>query len=77
MSDFTDGRMEVLELVEAGDRVATKLRFTGTGQQSGIEVSLVWGAIFEFSEGRIVRVAGYPSYEESLGLLQEGERPDR
>jgi ketosteroid isomerase-like protein len=69
MDDFRDGRIETLQVEESGDLIATQLRFTGTGRKSGIETSLVWGCVFEFEGGRIVRADGYPSYEEALERL--------
>jgi hypothetical protein len=69
MTDFDDGRVDLLEFSESGDEIATKLKFTGTGHRSGIETSLVWGALWRFRNGLIVEVNGYPSYEEALERL--------
>ena len=71
MSDFQDGQINVLDLEEDGNRIATKLEFKGTGRKSGIEAALIWGALFHFEEGTIVRADGYATYEEALEHLRE------
>lgn len=71
MTDFEGGRIKVLDFEEHDDRVATKLEFTGTGRKSGIEAALVWGALYYFEDGMVVRADGYATYEEALERLRD------
>jgi ketosteroid isomerase-like protein len=73
MGDFEDGQIQPLDFEEHGDRIAMKLEFRGTGHRSGIEAALVWGALFHFEEGRIVRADGYATYEEALERMRDRE----
>ena len=68
--DFTEGQVDVLEVVEEGDLMATRLKLSGKGRGSGIEGSLVWGALVEMQNGQCVRVSSDPTFEETLARLR-------
>ena len=69
--DFTDGKLEILEFVEDGDRLATKFKLSATGKGSGIEGSFEWGALVEMRDGRCMRISSDPTWEEALARLRE------
>lgn len=68
-SDFTDGKVETLEVVEDGDLMAVHLQIVAKGRISGIPVSLEWGGLFEFRDGRCVKVTADAEWERTLERL--------
>jgi predicted SnoaL-like aldol condensation-catalyzing enzyme len=46
-----DARLEMVDVVEAGDRVAVRWRLTGTRTIGPVEVAMI--AIYRFADGRI------------------------
>jgi ketosteroid isomerase-like protein len=55
---------EIVELEQLGDgRVITRMRQTGTGRGSGVEVAMEAGWLFEVSDGLCTYIAIQPSYE--------------
>ena len=79
--DFKEGRVDVLEVVEEGDLMATRLKLSAKGKGSGIEGSLEWGALVEMRVGhgllrthvggQCIRVSSDPTWEESLARLRD------
>jgi ketosteroid isomerase-like protein len=65
-------RLEALEYVEAGDQVATRLRYYGRGKASGVEIETeMYHQVATFRDGVIVRmeyVTSWPAALEALGL---------
>jgi ketosteroid isomerase-like protein len=75
---FEELRLEPQEFVDAGDRVATRLRFYGRGRESGVEVETeMYHQVATFNEGRIVRMEYFGSWPEALaaaGLREQAPR---
>ena len=60
-------RLEPQEFVDAGDRVATRLRYQGRGRESGLEIETeMYHQVATFREGRIVRMEYFGSWPEAL-----------
>jgi len=69
-ADFTDSRMEVLEVIEEGDRMAVRMSASGSGRSSGIPVSLEWGCLLTMRGGQCIQAASDISYERTLERLR-------
>jgi hypothetical protein len=67
--DFTDGRLEVLDVVEDCDRLAVKFKLTAIGKSSGIPGSFEWGALVEMRDGRCMRISSDPTWDDTLSRL--------
>ena len=69
---FEEFRLEAQEFVDAGDRVATRLRYYGRGKGSGVEIETeMYHQVATFRDGRIVRmeyVTSWPAALEAVGL---------
>ncbi len=72
--DFTEGRVELLEMREEGDLVAVKLRMSGRGRGSGAAGALEWGSLFTMRDRVCIRAASDPSYEMTLERLEAERR---
>ncbi len=60
-------RLEPQEFIDAGDRVATRLRHRGRGKGSGVEIDEeLYHQVATFRDGRIVRMEYFGSWEEAL-----------
>src|SRR5262245_35238920 len=64
--EFDDPRIEVHELIDAGDRVVASTTLQGHGKQSGAETS--WGVcqVWTVREGSAVRGQGFANRAEAL-----------
>jgi ketosteroid isomerase-like protein len=66
---FDELRLDPQEFVDAGDKVAVRLRFFGRGKGSGIEIDTeMYHQVTTFSDGLIVRFDYVTSWEEALDL---------
>jgi ketosteroid isomerase-like protein len=69
---FEDFRLEPQEFVDAGDRVATRLRYYGRGKGSGVEIETeMYHEVATFRDGVIVRmeyVTSWPAALEAAGV---------
>jgi ketosteroid isomerase-like protein len=64
---FEELRLDPHEFIDAGDRVATRLRYYGRGKESGAEVEVeMYHQVATFREGRIVRMEYFGEWEEAL-----------
>jgi len=64
---FDELRLEPQEFVDAGDRVATRLRHHGRGKGSGAEIDEeLYHQVVTFREGTIVRIEYFSSWPEAL-----------
>src|SRR5262245_16252221 len=63
--EFEDWSQRVERLIDAGDRVIALTRQSAVGKGSGAQVDLELGQVYEFEEGRLIRVR-YCSYDEAL-----------
>jgi ketosteroid isomerase-like protein len=60
-------RLEPQEFIDAGDRVATRLRHHGRGKGSGVEIDEeLYHQVATFRDGRIVRMEYFGSWDEAL-----------
>ena len=60
-------RLEPQEFVDAGDRVATRLRYYGRGRASGAELETeMYHQVATFRDGRMVRLEYFGSWAEAL-----------
>ena len=64
---FEELRLEPQEFVDAGDRVATRLRHFGRGKGSGLEVDTeLYHQVVTFRAGRMVRIEYFARWSEAL-----------
>jgi ketosteroid isomerase-like protein len=60
-------RLEPQEFIDAGDRVATRLRHHGRGKGSGVEIDEeLYHQVATFRDGRIVRMEYFAEWDEAL-----------
>ena len=64
--EFDDPRIEVHELIDAGDRVLASTTLRGHGKQSGADTSSGVCQVWTVRDGSAVRGQGFPSREEAL-----------
>jgi ketosteroid isomerase-like protein len=65
--EFEDWSLRVERLIDAGqDRVVALTHQSGTGRESGVPVEFKVGAVWELSDGRVVRLRSYLSHAEAL-----------
>jgi ketosteroid isomerase-like protein len=64
---FEDLQLRPQEHIDAGDRVATRLRHYGRGLQSGAEIDQeLYHQVITFSEGKMVRMEYFVTWPEAL-----------
>jgi ketosteroid isomerase-like protein len=64
---FEELRLEPQEFLDAGDRVATRLRYYMLGKGSGVEVEgLLYHQVATFRAGRMVRIEYFTEWSEAL-----------
>jgi ketosteroid isomerase-like protein len=64
---FEELWLEPQEWVDAGDRVATRLRHHGQGKESGVEIDAeLYHQVATFRDGRIVRMEYFATWAEAL-----------
>ena len=72
---FDELRLEPQEYVDAGDRVATRLRHHGRGKRSGLEINEeLYHQVVTFRGGRMVRIEYFGEWSEALDAV--GARND-
>jgi ketosteroid isomerase-like protein len=65
---FDDLQLRPQEWVDAGDRVATRLRHYGKGKGSGLEIDTeLYHQVATFRDGRMVRIEYFAEWAEALG----------
>jgi ketosteroid isomerase-like protein len=81
---FDELTLEPQESVDAGDRVAVRLRFHGRGKGSGAELDTeMYHQVTTFQDGLMVRIEYFTTWAEALeaaGAEEEeeaGEKPPR
>jgi ketosteroid isomerase-like protein len=71
---FDELRLEPQESVDAGERVAVRLRFQGRGKGSGAELDTeMYHQVTTFRDGTMVRIEYFTSWPEALEALEAGE----
>jgi ketosteroid isomerase-like protein len=63
---WDDFRLEVEEIIDAGDRVVLVDRQSGRGKGSGAPLDQQTFSVFTIREGKIVRVVWLPTREQAL-----------
>ena len=64
---FDELRLQPQEFVDAGDRVATRLRHYGRGKGSGIEIDEeLYHQVVTFRAGKMVRIEYFGDWAEAL-----------
>ena len=75
LSAWSDARVELLDVRPIGEQVAGRIRYTGVGRATGIEVETPeFGVLYDFVAARICRVRQFATYAEALeavGLSEE------
>jgi ketosteroid isomerase-like protein len=70
---FDELRLDPQEHVDAGDVVATRLRYYGRGKESGLKIEAeLYHQVATFRSGRMVRIEYFAEWSETLeaaGLL--------
>ena len=62
-----DIRYEALELIPAGESVIARMRLSGRGVSSGIDVDLEGFTVHDLANGKITRIRPYADLESALG----------
>ena len=78
--DETMAELQLLpqEYVDAGDRVATRLRHYGRGKLSGVVIDEeMYHQVVTFRDGKMVRIEYFGEWSEALAAAQAGERAAR
>jgi ketosteroid isomerase-like protein len=71
---YDELRLEPQESVDAGDRVAVRLRFYGRGKGSGAELDTeMYHQVTTFRDGTVVRIEYFASWAEALEAVEPGE----
>jgi ketosteroid isomerase-like protein len=65
-SQFTDFRMELTELIDAGSDVVAVTRHHGTGRASGVAVEAVIAYVFTVEDGMFVRLRIFATRAQAL-----------
>jgi ketosteroid isomerase-like protein len=64
---FEELTLEPQEFVDAGDHVATRLRYYGRGKRSGAEIEeVMYHQVATFRAGRMVRIEYFGEWSEAL-----------
>jgi ketosteroid isomerase-like protein len=64
---FEELRLVPQEFVDAGDHVATRLRYFGRGKESGVEIEVVmYHQVATFHAGVMVRIEYFAEWSEAL-----------
>jgi ketosteroid isomerase-like protein len=63
---WDDWRVELEEIVDAGDRVVLIARESGRGKGSGIEIDQRVYGVFTLRDGKIVRWKGFIDRDQAL-----------
>jgi ketosteroid isomerase-like protein len=70
---FEELRLEPQEFIDAGDHVATRLRFYGRGKGSGAEIDEdMYHQVATFRGGTIVRMEYFAEWAEALEAVGRG-----
>jgi ketosteroid isomerase-like protein len=65
---WAEHRVEMQDVIPAGDRVVVFQREYQRGRASGVELVIDTAAIFDVRDGRIVRIQGYMDPAEALSV---------
>jgi ketosteroid isomerase-like protein len=65
-AEFDDPRIELHELIDAGDQVFTSFTLRGRGKHSGVETSWEPLSVWTVRDGRLVRWLGFTDRDAAL-----------
>jgi uncharacterized protein len=65
-SEFESARVEVRELIEAGDQVLASVTLRGRGKQSGVEASWDVSHLWTVQDGKVVHGKAFTDRDEAL-----------
>jgi ketosteroid isomerase-like protein len=63
---FEDFRLEPQEFVDAGDHVVVRVRFHGSGRESGVETEGRMHPVHTLRDGRVVRIEFFNDWADAL-----------
>jgi ketosteroid isomerase-like protein len=65
-SEFERPRVEIRELIEAGDQVLASVTLRGRGKQSGVEASWDVSHLWTVQDGKVVHGKAFTDRDEAL-----------
>ena len=65
-AEFDDPRIELHELIDAGDQVFTSFTLSGRGKRSGVETTWDPLSVWTVRDGRLVRWLGFTDRDAAL-----------
>jgi ketosteroid isomerase-like protein len=71
---FAEIRWEPLEIVDLGHAVVAHTRIVAVGRGSNVRIEADETDVWWFHDGRVVRLAGFPTRAEGLAAVQRPER---
>jgi ketosteroid isomerase-like protein len=63
---WVEPRVETEEIRSVGDRVVTRVTYTGVGKLSGARSATPASGVFDFREGRILRIRQFADHADAL-----------
>ena len=66
LEEFPDWRVEPQEFIEGEDAIVVRNIGAGTGRESGVPIDQPFSQVWEFSEGRPIRVREFLDHEQAL-----------
>jgi ketosteroid isomerase-like protein len=69
LDDFELMPFEILEVVEAGDRLVLVTRGRARGRASGLETEIEYAQVYSFEHGLLHRIHEYAAREEALAAV--------
>jgi ketosteroid isomerase-like protein len=73
LESLPDTRVEVEQILDAGDRLVALLRQTGSGPGSGVGTEMTYAQVITFEEGLVRDVRNYLDREEALATAGQNE----
>ena len=73
LDQFDDVRVDLTEVIEAGDQVVVRATSRGRGKRSGVETSWDVWQVWTLRDGKAVRGEGFTSREEALEAAELSE----
>ena len=74
--EFDDFRLELEEVLDAGDQVVVVSRLSGQGKSSGVPVELKLMTVSSLRNGKVIRNRNYPTRSEALEAAGFREHAD-
>jgi ketosteroid isomerase-like protein len=70
---FEDYRVETEEFIDAGEAVVVRVRISGTGKASGVEMEMRLAHLWVLRDGKVIRGEVYRTTEEALEAARASE----